>query len=105
MANIIYSKMAINDMNEIGDYISQQHKSPKAALKTIEKIQDAINKLTVFPHIGTPVSAIIAAETDYRFIGCVSYLAFYRVKDNDIFIDRIIHGRRDFVGILFGENI
>ena len=103
MANILMSTSAERDLEQIGDYIAKQLKSPKTALNTVKKIRTSIDKLADFPLIGTPLASIIAIESNYRFIGCGNYLAFYRVQGNDVFIDRIIHGRRDYVTILFGE--
>ena len=32
-----------------------------------------------------------------------SYLTFYRVLDNDVYVDRVLYGRRDYLRILFGD--
>jgi plasmid stabilization system protein ParE len=42
-------------------------------------------------------------ETDYRLLVCNSYLAFYHLQGKEVFIDRILHARRDYITILFGE--
>ena len=103
MANIVISAAAENDLAQIGDYFAIQQKSPRAARTNIKVIKMAISKLADFPFIGTPLSSITELDTDYRFLGCGSYLAFYRVMGNDVYIDRVIHRRRDFIAILFGE--
>jgi len=90
-------------LEQIGDYIAHQFKSPKSALNTIRKIQERINQLEDFPLMGTPLSAIVATQAHYRFLGCGSYLAFYRPKNGDVLIDRILHGRQDYVSILLGD--
>jgi len=97
------SKEAIRDLEQIGDYIAHQFKSPKSALNTIRKIQERISQLEDFPLIGTPLSAIVATKTDYRFLGCGSYLAFYRSQNDDVLIDRILHARQDYVSVLLGD--
>ena len=104
MANIVMSEEAERDLEQIGDYIAEQLKSPKAALNTLRKMKVSIDKLTYFPLIGAPLSANINIDTDYRFIGSGNYLVFYRFKDNNIFIDRILYGRRDYITILFGDR-
>ena len=103
MANIFMSEEAIRDLEQIGDYIAHQFKSPKSALSIIRKIQERINQLEDFPLIGTPLSAIVATKTDYRFLGCGSYLAFYRSQNDDVLIDRILHAKQDYVFILLGD--
>ena len=103
MAKIIYSGAAIKDLEQIGDYIAQQLKSPQAALNTVNRIQDSIDKLDYFPLIGAPVASIIKIDTDYRFLVCGNYLAFYHQLENDVMIDRILYSRRDYLTILFGN--
>jgi plasmid stabilization system protein ParE len=53
------------------------------------------------PGIGTSLSSKVGFETDYRFLVCGNYLAFYRCENRTIFVDRILYGRRDYVRILF----
>jgi len=103
MANVVMSPESERDLERIGDYIVIQLKSPKTALNTIREIKARINQLEEFPLIGTPLSAIVAVDTDYRFLGCGSYLAFYRFKNDTILIDRILHGRQNYVAVLLGN--
>ena len=103
MAKVFMSEEAIRDLEQIGDYIAYQFKSPRSALNIIQKIQERISQLEDFPLTGTPLSAIVATKTDYRFLGCGSYLAFYRPQNGDVLIDRILHGRQDYVSILLGD--
>jgi plasmid stabilization system protein ParE len=49
------------------------------------------------------VSSIYETAVGYRFLACGNYLAFYRQQDNDVLIDRILYGRRDYLAILFGD--
>jgi len=103
MANIFMSEKAVRDLEQIGDYIAHQFKSQKLAHNAIRKIQERISQLEYFPLIGTPLSAIVATKTDYRYLGCGSYLAFYRSHNDDVLIDRILHVRQDYVSILIGD--
>jgi addiction module RelE/StbE family toxin len=101
MGKVGYSQAAIQDLERIGDYIAAQLQNPIAALNTVEKIQNRIDKLAEFPNIGMPLSSVAGIETDRRFLICGSYLAFYRVNDSQVFIDRILYGKRDYIAILF----
>ena len=77
-------------------------KSPKAALNTVNRIQDAIDRLKSAPRIGSPLSARYENVGDYRYLVCQSYLVFYREQGNTIYIDRILYGKRDYLTVLFG---
>jgi len=102
VVRIEYSPIAILDIEQIGDYIEQEYTNPKAALDTVNKIQDKIDNLSDFPLIGATLSSIADIETDYRFLVCGNYLIFYRVEEK-VYIDRVLHGKRDYLAILFPD--
>ena len=103
MSEIRYSQAAIQDLEQIGDYIAMELKSPIAALNTVNSIQDAIDKLEYAPHIGSPLSARYENVGGYRYLVCKSYLVFYREQADVVHIDRILYGKRNYLSILFGE--
>jgi plasmid stabilization system protein ParE len=91
------------DLEEIGDYIADNLNSPKAALNTVNKIQDSIDNLSAFPLMGTSLSSIVDIDTDYRFLICGNYLAFYRSFEDYVYIDRILYAGRDYLSIFFRD--
>ncbi len=105
MAEIVYSSEALYDLEKIGDYIAGQLMNPIAALNTVNVIQAKIDRLADFPYMGAFISAVYddIDVGDYRFLVCANYLAFYRVRENTVYIDRIMYGRRNYIAILFGE--
>jgi len=100
MAKVVYSHIAISDLDEIGDYVMENTNNPDSALNAVSRIQDAIDNLIVFPEMGTQLSSMIEIETDYRFLVCGNYLAFYRISADNVYVDRILHGKRDYLPIL-----
>ena len=105
MAEIKYTKKAFLDLDSIADYIENELFSPIAAYNTVNKIQDYIDSLSIFPLMGKSLSSVVDIDTDYRFLVCGKYLTFYRVEDDIVYIDRVIYGRRDYISILFGNII
>ena len=103
MAKISYSVAAIQDLEEIGDYIAYILKNPLAALNTVNKIQNTVDKLADFPFIGTLLSGVVKTETNYRFLVCGNYLVFYRAQTDSVYISRVLYGRRNYMAILFDE--
>ena len=103
MARIVYSDESILDMEQTGDYIAEKLKNPIAALNTVNSIQDRIDKLEDFPLMGARLSSIFAIDTDYRFLVCGNHLAFYRVQGDYVYIDRILHGKQDYISVLFSD--
>ena len=104
MSNVSYSPKAKQDLQEIKKYFEHELKSPSLAKRILQAITQRIRTLESYPKSGRKLSALINMETDYRFIGCKGYLAFYRVFDNNVYIVRIIHSKRDYVTMLFGDT-
>jgi plasmid stabilization system protein ParE len=92
---------ARRDLKNIQDYISKEKESPQTALKVIEKILERIEKLLCFPDTGTLLSPKVNFPTNYRYARAASYLIFYRHENNQIFVDRIIHSKRNNITVLF----
>lgn len=104
MYKLNFSPEARNDLFDIKEYFSVELQNQSAAGNTVDMIMERIRKLQDFPEIGSALSSIIDIESDYRFLVCGNYTAFYRFADLSVYIDRILHGRRDFMNTLFGVS-
>lgn len=91
------------DLADIRQYIVEELQSPGAAANTVNRILRRVRALERFDNAGAPLSAIVGFDISYRYLVCGNYLAFYRVNDNEVFVDRILYGRRDYMRILFGK--
>lgn len=98
---ILYSKEAFRDLDEIWDHIAFVLQNRSAADRTIDRILDAVDQLREFPEIGARLSSVADIESDYRFLVTENYLTFYRTDGSNIYIDRILYGRRDYLRVLF----
>jgi addiction module RelE/StbE family toxin len=96
VANIKYSPLAQEDLQAIKEYISVALASPQATQNTISKIVSSIRSLSAAPELGSPLSSICSIVTDYRFLVCGKYLAFYRFERETVFITRILYGARNY---------
>ena len=98
---IRYTPAAVDDMDEIFSYISQDNVA--TAEMMLEKINKEIVKLVEFPNMGSVLSEeeYTIIQRGYRFIVVHPYLVFYRITDNTVIICRILHGRRDYLRKLF----
>ena len=90
---ILWSKPAIDDLGEIGDYIAKN--DPQAAMKVGRALLDHVMILETFPHVGTPFPR--HGHGPIREILCLNYRIFYRIqtKGQVVEIVRIWHGCRD----------
>lgn len=100
----VFSCEARHDLSEACDYIAFQLQNRSAARAFLAKIQKAVSVLSQFPESGTPLS-FSGSEHLYRYLICGSYMVFYRFTDQTVFIDRILYGRRDYLSILFGDEL
>lgn len=104
MKNKIYvSKAARRDLDEIWDYIASELQNISAAERTVSRILDAVDRLGEFAETGAPLSSIADTDSDYRFLVSGNYLIFYRAYRREVYVDRVLYGRRDCLRILLGD--
>lgn len=96
-----FSPTALNDLDEIYDYIANALKNPDAADNTINKILDKTDLLADNPEMGTRLFFDNDLFSGYRYLVSDNYLAFYRISADSVFVDRVIYGKRDFMKLLF----
>lgn len=105
MGKLRYSPEALADLEGILAYISADLDSPVAAQKTVRGILGRLSSLARFPYSGEALDGFVSVKTDYRRLVCGHYLAFYRVEKETVSVIRVIHGSRNYMKILFGEDI
>lgn len=105
MNKVIVAPKAQGDFLEIREYISDELQNTTAAKKAVAKITKKIWILQEHALIGAPLASVSDANSDERFLVSGSYLIFYHVNGSDVFIDRVLYGRRDYLRVLFGDSI
>jgi len=103
MNKLAISPLARKDLKDIKTYISEELENPIAAVNVISRIIKKIKNLKAMPGMGARLSSKVSFDTDYRFLVCGNYLAFYRHEEKTVFVDRVLYGRRDYIKILFPE--
>lgn len=78
------------DLAEIQDYIARDN--PLAARLFVDSLQVRCRVIAAMPSIGRPRYDLMSG---LRAITLDDYLVFYGTTDDDVVIERIIHGRRD----------
>lgn len=86
MYKVKISKTAEKDLDEIADYIAKDNEY--RALNFTKNLIDSFDKkISSFPKIG------IKRKAHYCSIH-KNYLIFYRIKEKEVIIIRIVHGSR-----------
>lgn len=104
MTKVILSAAAKADLQETRRYISSVLSNPSASKQTLKRITIKLHTLEQFPESGTPI-LIPGSPVAYRYLVCGSYMAFYHVHHEEVIVDRILYGRRDYLSILFGDQL
>lgn len=104
MNKLHLSEDAQTDLAEIKAYITEDLENPSAAENTVRRITKDMRILREHSLVGAPLSSIADTESDYRFLVSGNYLTFYRVSGSDVYIDRVLYGRRDYLRILLDKK-
>ena len=73
--------------------------------RVIDHIMNAADPLKNSAEMGTPLSSIADVGTDYRFLVSGNYMVFYHVQGCDVYIDRVLYGRSDYMSSLFKDSL
>ena len=104
MTKVKLSAAAKIDLQETRHYISSVLSNPGAFKQTMKRITSHLHTLEQFPEAGTPI-LLPGSPVAYRYLVCGSYMAFYHVYNEEVMVDRILYGRRDYLPCLFGEEL
>lgn len=104
MHTLKINPMALIDLNEIKNYITNELCSPEAAKRQVLRIIERYESLKSHPFLGTDLNSRIGVHTNYRYLTCDNYIIFYKVENDEILIYRILYGARDYMKLLFDKE-
>lgn len=97
---IEYSEESKQDLIEIKKYIKNNLQEPQTAENLINKIRREINNLKSNPNIHAIIDDDIIINLEIRKLIIDNYIVFYRIKNENIQIVRIMYGRRNWIDLL-----
>lgn len=86
---IVWLKNALNNLDEIAEYISQEN--PIAAQQVVDMIIEQVSQLAVQPALGRHGRVLGTREL---VISNTHYLVPYRIKNNTVEVLRVFHTSR-----------
>lgn len=101
MYEIEYSPEAIRDLDDVFEDVLTASKDIEITHKYIDGLQDKVDSLVKRPKTGTPLY-YDDLFTGYYSVRFKEYLAFYRLDEAKILVDRILFRKRDYMRVLFG---
>ena len=91
MAQIVWSKLAQADLENIHEYIAKD--SPYFTQKTIEEFFIAVAVLLKYPEIGREIPEFLRKDSRELIHG--NYRIFYKFRGKNIFIIRMHHSAQN----------
>lgn len=88
--------MARLDMEQIFDYIAVELCNPTAAIGQINDFEKAFENICTFPESCPYINNEYVKDKSLRKLIVNNYIAFYRVKDNEIQVVRVLYGMRNY---------
>lgn len=101
MPKLIYAPKALDDLQGVKTYITNQFDSDRANV-CVREITSAARQLEKFPEEGLRLGDLIEYSTDYHYLVVKPNYIFYRIEDDIVRIIRILNEKQDFLQILFG---
>lgn len=90
------SRKARTDLTEIWLYIAERN--PAAADRVLDEIERVCRLIATRPKMGRERSEL---KPNIRSFGAMSWIIFYRIDNDFIEIERLLHGARDLDAIEF----
>jgi toxin ParE1/3/4 len=92
-----FAPLAERDLEDIQDILADQY--PDRDIRFMAKLEKTIEQLQIFPEMGRPFESL----DGYRVVMIWDFEIFYRILENVVTIERVLHGARDIEAALFGE--
>lgn len=92
--------MARLDMEQIFDYIAVELCNPTAATGQINDFEKAFEHVCTFPESCPYINNEYVKDKSLRKLIVNNYIAFYRVRDNEIQVVRVLYGMRNYEAFL-----
>ncbi len=102
MYKILRTDKAEDQLRDIIFYIADDSGDVDVALRYLEKIETAINRLQNFPNSGNVPRYSILKKQGYRVLIVEKHLVFYKVNEenNTVIIYAIVDGRREYKNLI-----
>jgi toxin ParE1/3/4 len=85
---------AEDDLDDIWVHVAKESGSTEVATRLVDSIADRFFLLSRFPYLGRARDRDFGIGTRSFPVG--EYVIVYCVEGEDVFILRVVHGRRDF---------
>lgn len=102
MYKILRTDKADDQLRDIIYYIASDSGNIDVALKYLDKLEEAINRLQDFPNSGSIPRYSILKKQGYRVVIVGSHLVFYKVNEENklVVVYAIVDGRMEYKNLI-----
>lgn len=87
-----FSRLSRNDLFSIGEWIARDN--PSRAAEYVIELENACKRLTDFPLTGAKIGRYNKQDVRRKVQG--SHLVLYTMRQDTLFILRVVHGAQDY---------
>ena len=99
-----YSQAAIRDLDRVWNEVYEASKEADIATRYVDGLMDCVAEKRAFPKSGAPLY-YENGFTGYYYVVFKAYMAFYRIVEERILVDRVVFGRSDYMRIIFQDRL
>lgn len=96
---ISYSRAALRDLDRVYSEVLKASQSYDTASRYIEELLDKVQTKADFPKSGSPLY-YENSFTGYYFVVFKAYIAFYRLENDAMLVDRVLYGKSDYMRLI-----
>ena len=99
---ILRTDKAEEQLRDIIFYIAEDSGSVDIALNYLDKLENAISNLSIFPNSGSTPRYAILRRQGYKVLIVEQHLVFYKVNDTSktVIIYAVVDGRREYKNLI-----
>ena len=101
---IEYYQAAIRDLDRVWNEVYEASKEADIATRYVDGLMDCVAEKRAFPKSGAPLY-YENGFTGYYYVVFKAYMAFYRIVEERILVDRVVFGRSDYMRIIFQDRL
>lgn len=95
---VLRTATADEHIRGIAQYLTEVSGSSDVALRFVDDLEEATQRLAEFPRLGSVPRWGALARRGYRVLGVKKYLLFYTIDDDrqQVVVVAVIHGSREY---------
>ncbi len=98
-----YSRKALSDLDRIWEEVFAASQDYEITEKYIDSLLDKIEAKADYPQSGPPLY-YEDRFTGYYFVVFKLYMAFYRLDNSTLYVDRVLFGKSDYMRVIFDDR-